>query len=168
MASTKILIREIFNCSIERAYKSPILGDATKYLGGHLFQPPVIGFEDDETWGREGGYRYPITNGNLFLKRGRVFKDEILERVENEYWKWTIYNFEVNSLFFAEKAIAEWRVVRVSENKYEVEYSYDFYSKNIFLQPINWLFMQLQYKGMMKKALKGIKAFAESDQGFIY
>lgn len=168
MTSTKISIKAVFNCSLERAFKSPILGDATKYLDGHLLQPPVIGFEDDNTCGKVGGHRYPVTNVNLFLKKGRIFKDKILERNENESWKWTIYNFEVNSLLFAEKANAEWRVVEVSENKYQVEYSYDFYSKNIFLQPINWLFMQLQYRGVMKIAPKGIKAFAESEQVFVY
>lgn len=168
MASTKFLIKEIFNCSLERAFKSPILGDATQYLDGHFLQPPVVGFEDDETWGKVGGFRYPVTNGNLFLKKGRIFKDEVLERVENDYWKWTIYNFEVNSLFFAEKELAMWKVNKLSENTFEVEYSYQFYSKNILLQPINWIFMQFQYRGMMKKALKGIKAFAESDQEFVY
>jgi len=166
--STKILIKTTFNCSLERAFKAPILGDATKYLDGHFLQPPVVGFEDDETWGEVGGYRYPVTKGNLFLKKGRIFKDEILERIENKSWKWTIYNFEVNSLFFASKAIADWQVKELSVGRYEVSYSYEFYANNFFLQAINWCFMHLQYKGMMKKALKGIKAFAESDQEFIY
>ncbi len=166
--STKISLNDVFNCSLDRAFKSPILGDATQYLNGYFLQPPVVGFEEDETWGKVEGYRFPITNGNLVLKQGRIFKDKILERVENKSWKWVIYNFEVNSLFFAEKAIATWKVKYLDENKYEVEYSYEFYARNMFLQPVNWLFMHLQYKGMMNKALSAIKAFAESKQGFLY
>ena len=41
-------ISDVFNCSLERAFKAPILGDATKFMRGYLFQPPVTGFEDDK------------------------------------------------------------------------------------------------------------------------
>ena len=61
-------IKDVFDCSIERAFKSPILGDATKFMKGYLFQPPVIGFEDDKNWGQINGKRYPINNGNFLVK----------------------------------------------------------------------------------------------------
>ena len=118
-------ITDVFNCSLERAFKAPILGDATKFMKGYLFQPPVTGFEDDETWGQINGIRYPINNGNLFVKKGRMFKDVILERTENSYWKWTIYDFEFKSLFFASKAIGEWHVKRLNENNAWVPFYLD-------------------------------------------
>ena len=74
-------IKDVFDCSLERAFKSPILGDATKFMKGYLFQPPVTRFEYDKTWGQINGKRYPINNGNLLVKKGRMFKDVILERV---------------------------------------------------------------------------------------
>ena len=110
-------ISAVFDCSLERAFKAPILGDATKFMKGYLFQPPVTGFEDDQTWGEINGIRYPINDGNLFVNSGRMFKDVILERRENKYWKWTIYDFEFNTLFFIQKAIGEWEVKNLNENK---------------------------------------------------
>ena len=157
-----------FNCSIERAFKSAILGDATKFLNGYLFQPPVTMFEEDSSWGNIEGYRYPVTEGGLFMKSGRIFLDEILEKEENKYWKWKVYNFENNSLFFTSKGIGEWSVLDAKENQVVVSYKYTFYSKNIFLHPLNWLFVKIQWRGMMKKALIGIQKQAESKETFYY
>ena len=107
---TSVEVRSVFNCPIERAFKAPILGDATKFLNGYMLQPPVTGFEDDASWGQKGSVRYPVTSGNLLVKEGRLFTDKVLERVENNYWKWTIYDFQIKSLFFTNKAIGEWYV----------------------------------------------------------
>ena len=163
----RIEIAAIFLCSAERAFKCPILGDATKFLNGYLFQPPVIGFEEDETWGRIGGIRYPVTDGNFFMPQGRIFTDKILERDEGKMWKWMIDDFKVPLMFFAEKAIGEWKVIPVSENKMRVKYSYTFYSKNRFYHLFTVVFVHIQWKGMMKKALMGMSKMAESDEEFI-
>jgi hypothetical protein len=164
----RIEITTIFLCSAERAFKCPILGDATKFLTGYLFQPPVIGFEDDTTWGEIGGIRYPITNGNFFMPKGRIFTDTILGREDDKMWKWMIYDFKVPLMFFAEKAIGEWKVIPVSGNKMRVKYSYTFYSKNIFYHLFTVLFVLVQWKGMMKKALRGMSKMAESNEIFVY
>ena len=164
----KIEISALFLCAAERAFKCPILGDATKFLNGYLFQPPVIGFEDDETWGKIGGIRYPVTHGNLFMPKGRIFTDKIVERVDNEMWKWMIDDFKVPLMFFAEKAIGEWKVIPFSGNKMMVKYSYTFYSKNMVYHFFTVMFVHIQWKGMMKKALQGIKKMAESDEKFVY
>ena len=166
--SVSIKVTDIFDCSLERAFKAPILGDATKFMKGFLFQPPITGFEDDKTWGQIDGKRYPINNGNLFMKKGRLFKDVILERVENKYWKWTIYDFEIKTLFFISKAIGEWSVKTIKETKIEVTYTYTYYSNNRLYSPLTWLFVNIQIKGIMKRAIKGIKAQALSDHPFIY
>ena len=161
-------INDVFDCSLERAFKAPILGDATKFMKGYLFQPPVTGFEDDKTWGQINGIRYPINNGNLLVKKGRMFKDVILERVENKYWKWTIYDFEFKTLFFISKAIGEWYVEAINENKIEVTYIYTYYSKNRLYCPLTWLLVNIQIRGIMKRAIKGIKEQALSNDPFIY
>jgi len=161
-------INDVFDCSLERAFKAPILGDATKFMKGYLFQPPVTGFEDDKTWGQINGIRYPINNGNLLVKKGRMFKDVILERVENKYWKWTIYDFEFKTLFFISKAIGEWYVEAINENKIEVTYIYTYYSKNRLYSPLTWLLVNIQIRGIMKRAIKGIREQALSNEPFIY
>jgi hypothetical protein len=164
----KVELTDTFHSSIERAFKAPILGDATKFLNGYRFQPPIIGFEEDDTWGQVDGIRYPITNGNFWLPKGRLFTDKILERNENESWKWTIYDFKIPMMFFARKAIGEWTVLEKGSNRIEVCYAYTFYSKNIIFHLGTMLFCQLQWKGMMKKAIAGIKQQAESKLPFIY
>ena len=161
-------LKDIFECSKERAFQAPILGDATKFMKGYLFQPPVTGFEEDKTWGEINGIRYPINNGNLLVKKGRMFKDVILERDENKYWKWTIYDFEFKTLFFIEKAIGEWEVKKLDNNKIEVVYTYTYYSKKKLFNPLTWLLVNIQIKGIMIRALAGIKKQAESGEEFIY
>jgi hypothetical protein len=161
-------IKDVFDCSLERAFKAPILGDATKFMKGYLFQPPVTGFEDDKTWGQVNGKRYPINNGNFLVKKGRMFKDVILERIENKYWKWTIYDFEFKTLFFISKAVGEWSVRKLNDGKIEVTYTYTYYSKNYLYNPLTWLLVKIQIKGIMKKAILGIKEQAQSNEPFIY
>tara|TARA_B110000046_G_C12966254_1_gene386868 strand:+ start:103 stop:291 length:189 start_codon:yes stop_codon:yes gene_type:complete len=38
-----------FNCTLARVFKTPILGDATKFMTAYRLQPAIVGFEDDET-----------------------------------------------------------------------------------------------------------------------
>ncbi len=161
-------ISEIINCSIERAFKAPILGDATQFLDGYFLQPPIVDFQDDDTWGQVQGVQYPVTNGNLLLASGILFTDQILERIENKYWKWTIYDFRPLSLSFLKKAIGEWKVEQLDNNKIAVKYSYTFYPDNKLNYFITILFCRIQWYGMMKKAMKGIKQQAESNLKFIY
>ena len=137
-------------------------------MTGYLFQPPIIGFEEDDTWGNVHGIRYPIIDGNFIVTKGRILKDEILVRVENQYWKWTIYDFKTKALFFAIKAIGEWYVQKNEIGTIDVKYIYTYYSKNIFTHPINWLFIKIQVRGLMRKAIKAIKEQAESNCEFIY
>ncbi len=161
-------IRATFRCSLERAFKAPILGDATQFLNGYRFQPGVIAFEEDATWGQPQGVRYPVTAGSLLVRKGRVCKDEILQRVENEYWQWTIYNFETNTLFFATRAVGEWYVRQISPGIVDVRYVYTYDSRNWLTHPLNWAFGKVQMQGMMQKAIHGIQQQAESGCDFVY
>lgn len=164
----KIEITDMFSCSVERAFKAPILGDATKFLNGYLFQPPVIGFEEDATWGEIDGVRYPVVNGNLFTPKGKIFTDRILEIETNKMWKWIIYDFKIPVMFFADKAIGEWEVKPILKNNVSIRYSYTFYSKNIVFHFFTLMFALIQWKGLMKKAIIGIKQQAESNEPFFY
>lgn len=161
-----VKLKAIFNCNIERAFKAPILGDATKFLNGYLFQPPIIGFDDVENWGNINGERVPIIKGNIIVKSHRIFTDKITERNENKNWKWELSNFTSIYLFFAYKAVGEWEVNEILRDKIFVVYKYSYFSKNILCHPINWLFVKIQLKGMMRKAIKGIKKQAELNKAF--
>lgn len=161
-------VSAIFNCSLERAFQAPILGDATQFLNGYLLQPPVIRFEDDETWGQVNGIRYPVVKANFLFKESRIFLDEILKREENKYWKWQVYKFTTWTLFFVKKGIGEWKVEQLADNEIKVNYTYSYYPKHVIYYPLAFLFVKIQIKGMMKKAIRGIKLQAESGNPFVY
>ena len=66
------------------------------------------------------------------------------------------------------EAIGSRSVQKLSHRKISILYSYSYFSKNLLCHPINWLFVKIQLKGMMNKALKGIKTQAESNKDFYY
>lgn len=157
-----------FDCSLERAFQAPILGDATRFLDGYLLQPPVVGFEEDETWGIVGGIRYPVVRGNGLLTGGRVFTDKILIRDENTYWQWVVYDMTQSSLFFVEKGVGEWRTQPRTDRRVDVSYTYTYYARHRVWYPLTWLFVKVQIRGMMKRAMRGIQQQAESGLPFVY
>ena len=162
------VIQDVFHCSLERAFKAPMLGDATRFMKGYLFQPPVSGFDEDDTWGNEHDVRYPLSNGNLFVPKGRMFRDVILVKAEQKYWKWKLHAFKLKAMFFVDHAIGEWTVALRSENIVSVEYRYTYSAKHWLYAPVLWLFVQIQIRGIMLRAIKGIKEQAESANPFIY
>ena len=47
-----------------------VLGDASKFMNGYLFQPAVTGFEEDKTWGQINGKSDPINMVIYSFKKG--------------------------------------------------------------------------------------------------
>ncbi|MEL6194363.1 MAG: hypothetical protein AAFR66_20040 [Bacteroidota bacterium] len=164
----KISLTDTFSCSLERAFKVPIHGDATRFFTGYRFQPAVTGFLEDSTWGEVGGYRYPTTDGNLLLKPGITFYDVILQKVPNEYWEWAIYDFRSPSLFFLKKCVGSWEVEKQSSGKIQVSFTYQLVPARWIWSPLCWLFAQVQWRGMIKRAFAEIKVQAESDEVLYY
>ena len=50
----KVTKSSIFECTLERAFKTPILCDVTKIHTGYGVMPKVIDTKDDENWGKVG------------------------------------------------------------------------------------------------------------------
>jgi hypothetical protein len=160
-------VQSVFRCSLERAFKTPILGDATKMLTGYGVVPPCVGFSEDETWGVEGGHRIPQMAGNLFAQKGSYGFDQVLVRQENNYWKWQVDNFPP-LLFFATKAQGEWFCKDNHDGSVSVKWTYSFFATNMLTYPITWLFIRIFWRGLQKKAISNMKVIAESDAPFIY
>ena len=72
---TIIKVEAEFNSSLERAFKTPILGDATKFLTGYGIIPPVEKFTEDSTWGKINGSRIPHSAKSFMLKGGEIGLD---------------------------------------------------------------------------------------------
>lgn len=155
-------LSETFNCSLERAFKTPILGDAKKILIGYCGFKLVKGFIKDKTWSNEGGSRVPILT--IF---GEMGIDEIFIRQENQYWKWGVSQFNM-WIFFATKSIGEWWCKDNQNGKITVIWKYTWYSKNWFFHPINWLMVKVFWSKVMRNGMKTIKSMAESDVPYCY
>ena len=97
-----------------------------------------------------------------------MFTDEILERNENKYWRWTIYDFKIGSMFFVNKAIGEWFVHECNSGSIRIIYRYTYFSKSSLFYPLTWLFVKIQIRGIMKRAIVGIQEQAESNEPFLY
>jgi hypothetical protein len=163
-----ICLQGKFQCSLERAFAAPIRGDATQFLNGYFLQPAVVGFEEDEQWGQVGGLRYPISHGNLLMPQGRIFTDRTILREENQRWMWEITDIQSWTLYFWRRATGTWTVAADEAQGVKVTYTYELEARNLFFYPATWLFAQFQWRGMMRKALKGIQAQAESDCAWVY
>lgn len=167
MMKTSVEVKSTFNCSLERAFKTPILGDATQFLVGYGIVPAVKKFTDDNTWGKPGGKRIPHSAKNLVSKGGEIGVDEVYERVENEYWKWGIAEFRQWSMGFTE-FLGELFFKENNTNSVQVRWVYTLYSKSRLSYPFHWFFGNVFWKGQMKLAIRKMKHYAESDAPFLY
>lgn len=50
----KVMVSSIYECSLERAFKTPMLCDITKVHTGFGFTPKVTHTTNDENWGKVG------------------------------------------------------------------------------------------------------------------
>ncbi|QDT59959.1 hypothetical protein SV7mr_24730 [Stieleria bergensis] len=131
-------------------------------------QPAIVSFDDDSTWGQPNGLRYPVTNGNFLIPKGRLLTDVILDRVENSMWQWQISDFRAKSLFFTSHAIAKWNVTESTEGTVDVVFSYRYFASHWSVFPVLWGFAVIQVRGMLQNALTAIKQYAESDKPMVY
>lgn len=157
-----------FNSSLEYAYRTPLHGDATRILKGYGPIPACIAFEDDQTWGKEGGTRVPILSSNWLVKGGRTGLDKILVRKDNEYWKWQVTDFNSWTLFFAKKAEGEWWILDGTEGNVKIRWRYTYRATSVLTQPFNWLFVKLLWRVVMKRGVIYMKDMAENEEPFLY
>ena len=162
-----ISAKSTFNCSLERAFKTPILGDATKFLVGYGIIPAVVKFTKDNTWGKEGGERIPHSAKSLLSKGGEIGLDKIYTRDENKYWEWGVADFYQWSMGFTEFR-GELFFDEIEKENVKVLWIYTLYSNNVFAYPFHWFFGNMFWKNQMKIGIQKMKEYAESDAIFLY
>jgi hypothetical protein len=156
-----------FKCSLERAFKTPILGDVTKILTGYGGFQIVAGVSHDATWGIAGGKRRLIMNGFLFTKNKEHGLDQIFVRDENKFWKWGVSEMGT-IVFFAKKNCGKWWVTDNNNGEISVKWEYIWFSRNILTHPINWIFVKIFWKKVMNNGMKNIREMAEKEIPYIY
>jgi hypothetical protein len=160
--TTKVKLTTTFNCSLERAFKTPILCDVSKIHTGLGIMPRVTHSTEDEDWGKIGSTKKVFAAASLTQKGGWVSNDKVVERIENSYWKFEVSDFQSWMLGFS-KFTGEWQTTELEPNKILVEYTYTLHSDVALLYPVNWLFAKVFWKIYMKQVLENVRQLAYSN-----
>lgn len=164
---TQIKITTTYHCSLERAFKTPLLCDVSKVHTGYGIMPRVTGCTDDENWGKVGSTKKVHAAKSLTQKGGFASVDKVLERIENEYWKFEVSDFQSWILGFS-KFIGEWRTTEIEKDTILIEYTYTLHSDIVLLYPLNWLFAKTFWKTYMKRVLYNIEQLAKNNEPYQY
>ncbi len=163
----KTEITTIFECSLERAFKTPMLCDVSKVHTGFGLMPAITHSTDDENWGKPGSTKKVYAAKSWTQKGGFASVDKVVERVENKYWKIEVSQFQAWMLGFY-KFVGEWRTNEISKNRISIIYTYYLYSDCILMYPFNWLFTKLFWKTYMKRVVGNIRKMAYNGEKYLY
>jgi hypothetical protein len=164
---TKVKISTIYNCSLERAFKTPMLCDVSKVHTGFGIMPKVTHCTEDENWGKPGYSKKVFVATSLSQKGGWASVDKVIERLENNYWKIEVSNFQSWMLGFT-RFEGEWKTTELETNKILVEYTYTLHSNVALLYPLNWLFTNTFWKTYMKRVIENVRQMAYTNEPYIY
>lgn len=164
---TKVKIDAIYNCTLERAFRTPLLCDVSKIHTGYGIMPKVTHCTDDDNWARVGSTKKVYVARSLTQRGGFASVDKILERIENRYWKFEVSDFQSWMLGFS-RFTGEWKTTEIDKEKTLVEYTYTLHSDIVLLYPLNWLFARTFWKMYMKRALNNVKQLAYDNEPYVY
>lgn len=161
----KTSIRTIYNCSLERAFKTPMLCDVSKVHTGFGIMPKVTHCTEDENWGKPGFSKKVFAAKSLTQKGGWASVDKVIERKENQYWKIEVSQFQAWMLGFT-KFVGEWETKELEPNKIEVIYTYSLHSESPIFYPLNWLFTNTFWNLYMKQVLENIRKMIDENEPY--
>ena len=162
-----IKVSTIYECSLERAFKTAILCDVSKVHTGYGIMPKVTHTTNDENWGKPDSSKKIYVAKSLSQKGGFASIDRVLERIENQYWKIQVDEFQSWMLGFY-KFVGEWKTTQIENNKILVEYTYSLHSNIPLLYPLNWIFAKTFWKTYMKRVLKNTRNMAYGNEPYLY
>jgi hypothetical protein len=165
--TTNVTVKTVYNCSLERAFKTPMLCDVSKIHTGFGLMPKVTHCTEDATWGKPGGSKKVFVAPSPTFAGGESSTDKVIERIENKYWKIEVSDFKSWMLGFT-KFVGEWRTTEIEENKILIEYTYTLHANTIWLYPLNWLFTHTFWRIYMKKVLENIRTMVENNEPYQY
>ena len=165
---SKVTITTIYPCSLERAFKTPILCDVSKVHTGYLgLMPRVTHCTEDEHWGQPGYGKKIFVAKSLTQKGGFAFVDKVIERVENKYWKLELSDFRF-PMFGISKFVGEWNTTEVEPDKILITYTYTLHSDIPLLYPFHWLFAKTFWRMYMSQVLENIRNLAMANEPYLY
>lgn len=161
----KVKVSTVYNCTLERAFKTPLLCDVSKVHTGYGVMPKVTHCTDDQNWGQIGSRKKVYAAKSWTQKGGFASVDKILERIENRYWKFEVSDFQSWMLGFT-KFTGEWQTTEIEKDKILVEYTYTLHSNIALLYPLNYLFAKTFWKMYMKRVLNIVKQMAYNNEPY--
>ena len=164
---TKVKVSTLYECSLQRAFKTPILCDVSKVHTGFGIMTRVTHTTDDLGWGKPGSSKKVYVEKSLTQKGGFSSIDRIIERVENQYWVIQVDTFQVWMPGFY-KFVGEWKTTELEDKKIRIDYTYNLHAKNPLLYPLNWLFGKLFWKIYMNQVLENIRAMVNNKEPYQY
>jgi hypothetical protein len=164
---TIVKVVAIYNCTLERAFKTPMLCDVSKVHTGMGLMPAVTHTTDDKDWGKVGSTKKVYAAKSLTQKGGYASMDKVVERIDNRYWKIEVSDFQAWMLSFY-KFTGEWQTTEIAPNKIQIDYTYTMHSSNPILYPLNWLFTKLFWKSYMKQVLNNIEWLIRNNEPYQY
>jgi hypothetical protein len=69
---TKVTVRTIYHCSLEQAFKTPMLSDVSKVHTGYGPMPRVTHCTEDENWGKPGSSKRVFAQKSWVFAGGEV------------------------------------------------------------------------------------------------
>lgn len=160
-------VKTIFNCSLERAFKSPMLCDVSKIHTGYGIMPRVTHCTEDANWGQPGSSKKVFAAKSPTFEGGESSMDRVIERIENAYWKIEVSDFKAWMLGFT-RFTGEWKTTELAPNKILIEYSYTLHAGTAVLYPFNWLFTKLFWRTYMKRVLENVRQLAYNNAPYMY
>lgn len=164
---TKVRVTTIYHCSLERAFKTPMLCDISKVHTGYGIMPKVTHCTEDQHWGTPGSSKKVHVVKSLTQKGGFASVDKVLERIENKSWKIEVGDFQTWMLGFS-RFTGEWKTTEIDENKIHIDYTYTLHSEIGLLYPLNFLFGKIFWRKYMKRVLENIRRMAYANEPYLY
>lgn len=163
----KIKVSTTYECSLERAFKTPMLCDVTKVHTGFGIIPKVTHTSDDQDWGKPGSSKKVHVSKSISQKGGFASFDRVIERKENEYWVIQVDDFQSWMMGFY-KFVGEWKTTQIEDNKIRIDYTYFLHAKSPLLYPIQWIFGKTFWKTYMKRVLENIREMAYNEEPYLF
>jgi hypothetical protein len=162
-----VKLSTIFHCSLEQAFKMPMLGDVTKVHTGYFIMPAVSGTSDDKEWGSVGSSKKVYVAKSLTQKGGFASIDRVIERIENEKWVIQVDTFQSWMLNF-NKFVGIWQTTELEPLRIRTDYHYALHTSSLWLWPLNYLFATLFWKAYMKRVLENVRRMIKRGENYQY
>lgn len=142
-----------------------MLCDVTKVHTGFWLMPKVTHCTEDENWGKPGFSKKVFVAPSLTQKGGWASVDTVIERIENQYWKIEVSDFQSWMLGFY-KFTGEWQTTELAPNTIAIRYTYTLHSNVALLYPLNWLFTKTFWRIYMKRVMENVRGMAYSNEPY--